>query len=94
MWEITLDASRCLSCSLGNNMTRLLRCRYCSRPSLDDKGGRYLVWYAVKPYLLDMSWGCALGRFLDITTTGGITWALGENGKIYLSNHAKYVTLW
>jgi hypothetical protein len=45
----------------------------------------------VKPYLLSTSWGCALGRFIDISATGGITWALGENGKIYLSNHAKYV---
>jgi hypothetical protein len=50
-----------------------------------------LIWYSVKSYLLNETWGCALGRFVDITTTGGIAWALGENGKIYLSNHAKYV---
>lgn len=64
---------------------------YCEKPSLGDAGGsRLLIWYAVKPYLRHDSWGCALGRFIQISSAGGLTWALGEDHCLYVSNHRSF----
>ena len=60
---------------------------YCEKPSFDDKGSKLLIWYALKPYLRHESWGCALGRFISVTSADGLTWALGADHSAYVSNH-------
>eukprot|EP00040_Diaphanoeca_grandis_P031073 m.185121 g.185121 ORF g.185121 m.185121 type:complete len:1275 (+) comp32221_c0_seq1:383-4207(+) len=60
---------------------------YCERPSFDDDGVKALIWYALKPYVQHGSWGCALGRFVNITSAKGLTWALGADNAAYVSNH-------